>query len=54
MAVLDLVVSGRVNARVLITHKFGLDKVQDAIQVLLAADKSLKTVIITALTNEKM
>ena len=50
-AVLDLITSGRVDAKTLITHEFGLDKVQDAIQLLLAADKSLKTVIFPSLTN---
>ena len=50
-AVLDLIASGRVDAKALITHEFGLDKVQDAIQLLLAADKSLKTVICPSLTN---
>jgi len=50
-AVLDLITSRRVNAKALITHEFGLDKVQDAIQLLLAADKSLKTVICPSMTN---
>jgi threonine dehydrogenase-like Zn-dependent dehydrogenase len=40
--------SGRVNADALISHRFGLDGVQEAIQLLLEADKSLKSLIYPA------
>lgn len=49
-AVLDLLASGRVDAQALITHRFGLDQVEAAIRLLLAAGPSLKSVIIPALT----
>jgi L-iditol 2-dehydrogenase len=50
-AVLDLLAAKRVDANALITHRFGLDGVEEAIRLLLAADKSLKSLIIPALTE---
>jgi L-iditol 2-dehydrogenase len=47
-SVLDLLESGRLNADALISHRFGLDGVQEAIQLLLEADKSLKSLIYPA------
>jgi len=47
-AVLDLLEAGRVNAEALITHRFGLDGVADAIQLLLGAGSSLKSLIYPA------
>lgn len=44
-AVLDLLEAGRVNADALITHRFGLDGVEKAIQLLLGAGDSLKSLI---------
>jgi threonine dehydrogenase-like Zn-dependent dehydrogenase len=43
--------STEVNASELITHRFGLDGIQEAIRFLLAADTSLKTVIYPAKSN---
>jgi L-iditol 2-dehydrogenase len=48
-AVLDLLVDKRVNARSMITHRFGLDGVADAIQLLLKSGESLKSLIIPSL-----
>ncbi len=50
-AVLDLLAAGRVDAQALITHRFGLDHVEEAIRLLLAAGDSLKSLIIPALTQ---
>jgi len=50
-AVLDLIVSKRVNVKPLITHSFGLHQVPEAISLLLEADRSLKSVIIPSLTK---
>lgn len=50
-AVLDLLAAKRVDADALITHRFGLDGVEEAIRLLLAADESLKSLIIPALTK---
>jgi L-iditol 2-dehydrogenase len=47
-SVLDLLESGRVNASTLITHRFGLDGVEEAIQLLLGAGSSLKSLIYPA------
>lgn len=48
---LDLISSGRLDVDYLITHHFGLDKVQDAIQLMLQANDSLKPMIVPALTE---
>ncbi len=45
-AVLDLLEAKRVDAQSLITHRFGLDNVADAIQLLLKGGESLKSLII--------
>lgn len=45
-AVLDLIAAGRVDAQSMITHRFGLEGVADAIQLLLAGGESLKSIII--------
>jgi L-iditol 2-dehydrogenase len=49
-AVLDLLAAGRVDAQALITHRFGLDQVEEAIRLLLSADASLKSLIIPSST----
>jgi L-iditol 2-dehydrogenase len=51
LAVLDLIASRRVDAQALITHRFGLDGVQEAIQMLLQAGESLKSVILPPRTK---
>jgi L-iditol 2-dehydrogenase len=50
-AVLDLLAAKRVDAQAMISHRFGLDGVGEAIRLLLAADKSLKSLIMPALTH---
>jgi L-iditol 2-dehydrogenase len=50
-AVLDLIAAGRMDVKPLITNRFGLEGVQDAIQLLLAANESLKSIIIPKLTK---
>ena len=47
---LDFMANGRIATRELITHRFGLDRVADAIQLLQQAGESLKIVIVPALT----
>jgi L-iditol 2-dehydrogenase len=44
-SVLDLLIAKRVDAEALITHHFNLDQVAEAIQLLLQADQSLKSLI---------
>ncbi|MEE8120730.1 MAG: hypothetical protein V3T55_04335, partial [Anaerolineales bacterium] len=44
-SVLDLLSAKRVDAEALITHRFGLDGVEEAISLLLKADTSLKSLI---------
>jgi L-iditol 2-dehydrogenase len=44
-SVLDLLAAGRIDADALITHRFNLDQVASAIQLLLQADQSLKSLI---------
>lgn len=44
-SVLDLLIAQRIDARALLTHKFGLNQVEQAIALLLEADKSLKSLI---------
>jgi len=50
-AVLDLLAAKRVDADAMITHRFGLDGVEEAIRLLLAADASLKSLILPSLTK---
>ena len=50
--VLDFLTSGRIATQELITHRFGLDRVADAIQLLQQAGESLKIVIASTLTAE--
>ncbi len=45
-AVLDLITTKRLDVRNLITHRFGLDRVAEAISLLLQADQSLKVLIV--------
>jgi L-iditol 2-dehydrogenase len=45
-AVLDLLVANRINAEEMITHRFGLDGVVEAIQLILSGGKSLKSIIL--------
>ena len=49
-AVLELIASGRFDAKGMITHRFGLDGAVTAIAMLLEAGESLKSVIVPALT----
>jgi len=49
--VLDLISSGRLKVDHLITHHFGLDHVQDAIQSMLKANDSLKVMIVPSMTK---
>ena len=44
-SVLDLLAAGRLNAEALITHRFDLEGVSEAIQLLIQADQSLKSLI---------
>jgi L-iditol 2-dehydrogenase len=44
-SILDLLSAKRLDAQALITHKFGLSQVEQAIELLLNADKSLKSLI---------
>lgn len=44
-SVLDLLTAKRINAQALITHRFGLGQVEQAIALLLEADQSLKSLI---------
>ncbi len=53
-AVLDLLSAKRVEANAMITHRFGLDGVGEAIRLLLLADASLKSLIIPALTKTQI
>jgi len=48
--VLDLMANGRFAAQELITHRFGLHQVADAIQLLQRAGESVKSVIVPSLT----
>jgi L-iditol 2-dehydrogenase len=50
LEVLDLISSGRLNVNPLITHHFGLDKVKDAIQLMLKANESFKPMIVPSMT----
>ncbi|MGB9592573.1 MAG: zinc-binding dehydrogenase, partial [Anaerolineae bacterium] len=47
---LRFIESGRINAKALITHRFGLDRVAEGIALFESADQSLKTIIKPALT----
>jgi L-iditol 2-dehydrogenase len=44
-SVLDLLAAGRIDADALITHRFNLEQVSEAIQLLLQADQSLKSLV---------
>jgi L-iditol 2-dehydrogenase len=48
---LAFMTNGRIATQELITHRFGLDRVADAIQLLQQAGESLKVVIVPALTS---
>jgi L-iditol 2-dehydrogenase len=50
-AVLELMASGRVDARALVTHRFGLDGVAEGIDLIVKAGESIKSVIIPSLTR---
>lgn len=50
-AILDYLAVGRVDASTLITHRFGLDRVGDAIRLLMDAGESLKSVIVPYATG---
>jgi L-iditol 2-dehydrogenase len=50
-AILDLLADGRVDAKSLITHRFGLHQVVEAIQMLLASGESLKSLVVPSLTE---
>lgn len=52
-SVLDMLAAGRIDAEALITHRFGLHSVGAAIQLLLEADQSLKSVIYPTKTNNE-
>ena len=47
---LEFVASGRVNAKALVTHQFGLHEVADGITLLKIADQSIKSVILPEMT----
>jgi len=47
---LQFIASGRINAKAMITHRFGLDRVADGIALFKEAGESIKTVIKPALT----
>lgn len=51
-AVLELISAGKLDAKSLITHRFGLDRIGDAIQLILAAGESLKPIIIPTFVAE--
>jgi L-iditol 2-dehydrogenase len=51
--VLELISSGRMDVDPLITHRFGLDGVQEAISLMLKAESSLKPMIIPSMTQHK-
>jgi L-iditol 2-dehydrogenase len=53
-AVLDLLAAKRINAESLITHRFGLDGVGEAINLHLSADNSLKSLIYPSQTQAEM
>ncbi len=50
---IDLISSGRLDVNPLITHHFGLDGVQNAIQLMLQASNSLKPMIVPSMTQFK-
>ncbi len=49
--ILDYLSAGRIDADAMITHRFGLDGVGRAIQLVLQADASLKSLIIPSMTS---
>ena len=52
-AVLDMIAAGRLDAESLITHRFGLDQVPEAIQLYKKAGESIKLLILPSLTKTK-
>ena len=50
-AVLELMACGRVDAGSLITHRFGFDGTAEGIGLIMAADESIKSVIVPSLTR---
>jgi len=51
-AVLEMIATGRFDAKAMITHRFGLDGAVKAIAMLLEAGESLKSVIVPSLTPD--
>jgi len=49
---LQFIASGRINAKAMITHRFGLDRVADGIALITQAGQSIKSVIKPALTPD--
>ena len=52
-AVLDMISAGRLDAKSLISHRFGMDQVPEAIQLYKEAGESLKPLILPSLTKMK-
>lgn len=50
-AVLDLIVSGRLDAEPLISHRFGMDQVPEAIKLYKDTGESLKQIILPSMTS---
>jgi L-iditol 2-dehydrogenase len=50
-AVLEFIAAGRVDARSLVTHRFGFDGVAEGIDLIVQAGESIKSVIIPSLTE---
>jgi L-iditol 2-dehydrogenase len=50
-AVLDMIASGRLDASSLVTHRFGLDQVPEAIKLYKDAGQSIKQLIVPSLTK---
>ena len=50
-AVLDMISAGRMDVESLVTHRFGLDQVPEAIELYKAAGQSIKQMIIPSLTK---
>lgn len=51
-AVLNLLSNKRLNGEALITHRFGLHQVEEAIRLHVAGDQSLKSIVVPSLTSE--
>ena len=52
-AVLDMIAAGRLDVESMITHRYGLNQVPEAIKLYKAAGESLKPVILPSLTKVK-